>query len=87
MTFQEASSLVSNMSLNPYYYNNELYTAIVVPEIINDRIKFIADLKEGKVTVNGSFVKYILRAKIAGLTIINIIKLLIAKFITLFEVV
>ena len=43
------------MSLNPYYYNNELYTAIVVPEIINDRIKFIADLKEGKVTVNGSF--------------------------------
>ena len=55
MTFQEASSLVSNMSLNPYYYNNELYTAIVVPEIINDRIKFIADLKEGKVTVNGSF--------------------------------
>ena len=55
MTFQEASSLVSNMSLNPYYYNNELYTAIVVPEVINDRIKFIADLKEGKVTVNGSF--------------------------------
>ena len=55
MTFQEASSLVSNMSLNPYYYNNELYTAIVVPEIINDRIKFIADLKEGKVTVNESF--------------------------------
>ena len=55
MTFQEASSLVSNMSLNPYYYNNELYTAIVVPEIINDRIKFIADLKEGKVTVNSSF--------------------------------
>ena len=55
MTFQEASSLVSNMSLNTYYYNNELYTAIVVPEIINDRIKFIADLKEGKVTVNGSF--------------------------------
>ena len=55
MTFQEASSLVSNMSLNPYYYNNELYTAIVVPEVINDRIKFIADLKEGKVTVNDSF--------------------------------
>ena len=55
MTFQEASSLVSNMSLNPYYYNNELYTAVVVPEIINDRIKFIADLKEGKVTVNDSF--------------------------------
>ena len=54
MTFQEASSLVSNMSLNPYY-NNELYTAIVVPEVINDRIKFIADLKEGKVTVNDSF--------------------------------
>ena len=55
MTFQEASSLVSNMSLNPYYYNNELYTAIVVPEVINDRIKFIADLKEGKVPVNDSF--------------------------------
>ena len=55
MTFQEASSLVSNMSLNTYYYNNELYTAIVVPEIINNRIKFIADLKEGKVTVNDSF--------------------------------
>ena len=55
MTFQEASSLVSNMSLNPYYYNNELYTAIVVPEVINGRIKFIADLKEGKVTVNDSF--------------------------------
>ena len=55
MTFQEASSLVSHMSLNPDSHNNELYTAIVVPEVINDRIKFIADLKEGKVTVNDSF--------------------------------
>ena len=30
MTFQEASSLVSNMSLNPYYYNNELHYGIII---------------------------------------------------------
>lgn len=54
MTFQEAHNLISNMSLNPYNYNNELFTAIVVPEILNDRIKFLADLKDGKVSYKDS---------------------------------
>lgn len=54
MTFQEANNLISNMSANPYNYNNELFTALVVPEILNDRIKFLADLKDGKINANDS---------------------------------
>ena len=55
MTFQEANALISNMSANPYSYNNELFTAIVVPEILEERIKFLSDIKDGKINTNDSF--------------------------------
>lgn len=55
MTFQEANALISNMSANPYSYNNELFTAIVVPEILEERIKFLSDIKDGKININDSF--------------------------------
>lgn len=54
MTFQEAQNIILNMSANPYKYNNELFTAIVVPEILNDRKKFLADLKDGKISAKDS---------------------------------
>ena len=55
MTFQEANALISNMSANPYSYNNELFTAIVVPEILEERIKFLSDINDGKINTHDSF--------------------------------
>ena len=54
MTFQEGHNLIVNMSANPYNFNNELFTAIVVPENLNERIRFLEDLKKGKININDS---------------------------------
>jgi len=93
---------VRNAFLYSDWANKELTECYIfgVKAVLNKPLMFHCQLENGvvwfslpihafvhKEDFESSFVKYILRANIAGLTIINIIKLLIAKFITLFEVV
>lgn len=52
MTYKEAGYLLSTIDKNPYPYNGELYTALIIPELIDDRLGFLADLKEGKINAD-----------------------------------
>lgn len=51
MTFQEAEFLLSNVSPNPFYYNNEEHQAIIVPNLEKDFVKFLSDIKDDKATL------------------------------------
>lgn len=51
MTYKEAEYLLSTLDENPYPYNGELYVAVIVPEIIDDRIRFLSDRKKSSVDV------------------------------------
>lgn len=50
MTYEEAESLLYNISPNPYIYNGDKWVAKIIPEIVNDRIPFIEDLQNNKAT-------------------------------------
>jgi hypothetical protein len=64
MTYNEAEILLNTLERNPYPYNGEPYVALIVPEIIDERMKFIADIQKfdvdvkdystnGQYTING----------------------------------
>jgi len=50
MNYEEAKFLLSTITPNPYIYNGDKWVAKIIPEIVNDRIPFIDDLKNKKVT-------------------------------------
>lgn len=52
MTYKEAKYLLDTLDKNPYPYNGELYTALIIPELIDDRLGLLADLKEGKINAD-----------------------------------
>lgn len=50
MTYDEAKFLLSTLERNPYPYLGELHTALIVPEIENEKISFVADIRDGLTT-------------------------------------
>lgn len=52
MDLQESKKLLSMFQENPYMYGDNKYTAIIIPETLEDRIAYLSDLKEGKASIN-----------------------------------
>ena len=52
MNLQEAQKLLSMFQENPYMYGDDKYTAIIVPETLEDRMNYLADLRDGKASIN-----------------------------------
>lgn len=52
MTYKEAEYLLSTLDKNPYLYEGQLHTAFIVPESVDDRLGFLADLKERKINAD-----------------------------------